>query len=66
MESGVVETVEPDFSRRTQLAYVRTNSLFYAAQGSMDVLLNVGDEVHVVLPLGRLYFFDAESGERVR
>jgi ABC-type sugar transport system ATPase subunit len=62
---GIVETVEPDFSRRTQLAYVRTGPHFYAASGSLDALLNVGDEVEVVFPSDQLYFFDDQSERRM-
>jgi ABC-type sugar transport system ATPase subunit len=63
---GTVESVQPDFSRRVQLLYVRTGSHFYAAQGLLEPILNVGDEVEVILPNDRLYFFDAESEQRIR
>ncbi|MBL7198970.1 MAG: ABC transporter ATP-binding protein [Anaerolineae bacterium] len=62
---GIVETVESDFSRRTQLAYVRTGPHFYAASGPLDTLLNVGDEVEVVFPADQLYFFDDQSERRL-
>jgi hypothetical protein len=62
---GSVETVEPDFARRTQLAYLRTGSFFYAARLSLDVVLNVGDEIEVVYPADRLYFFDGQDERRV-
>ena len=62
---GTAETVEPDFSRRTQLAYVRTGDVFYSAMGTMDTLVNVGDNVQVLFPADQLYFFDGESEQRI-
>lgn len=62
---GTVETVEPDFSRDTQLAYLRTGPFFYAARGPLDVTLHVGDEIEVAYPSDRLYFFDGQDGRRV-
>jgi ABC-type sugar transport system ATPase subunit len=62
---GTVETVEPDFSHRTQMAYVRTGRFFYAASGTMDSLLNVGDEIQVVFSADQLYFFDGETELRL-
>jgi ABC-type sugar transport system ATPase subunit len=63
--SGTVENVQPDFSRRIQLVYVRTGPHFYAVQGPLEPILNVGDEVGVILPRDRLYFFDAQSEQRI-
>jgi len=65
-QSGTVESIEPDFSRNTQLAYVRTDDLFYAAQGPLDQMANIGDNVDVEFPLDSLYFFDAASEQRIR
>jgi hypothetical protein len=62
---GVVEVIEPDFARRTQLVHVRTGSLSYAATGALDMTLNAGDEVAVVFPADQLYFFDGESERRI-
>jgi ABC-type sugar transport system ATPase subunit len=62
---GVVEVVQPDFAHRTQLVYVRTGALSYAATGPLDTSLNVGDAVEVVFPADRLYFFDGQSGRRI-
>jgi multiple sugar transport system ATP-binding protein len=64
--SGTVESVEPDFARDTQLAYVRSGDHFYAARGPLDHMLNVGDTVDVAFPLDNLYFFDADSERRIR
>jgi multiple sugar transport system ATP-binding protein len=63
--SGTVETVEPDFSRSTQMAYIRTGPFFYAAQRSLDVVLNVGDEVSVQFPGEHLYFFGGQDERRL-
>jgi ABC-type sugar transport system ATPase subunit len=65
-QSGIIESVEPDFARETQLAYVRTGDLFYAAQGPLDHLVNVGDTADVAFPLDKLYFFDAASEHRIQ
>jgi ABC-type sugar transport system ATPase subunit len=62
---GTVENVQPDFARRNQLAYVRTGSLFYAALGSLEPMLNVGEEIEVILPEEHLYFFDTQSERRI-
>ena len=62
---GTVEVVQPDFSRRTQLVYVRTGLASYAATGTLDMTLNVGDQVAVDFPRDQLYFFDDETEERV-
>lgn len=62
---GTVEVVEPDFAHRTQLVYARSGGLTYAAGAPLEVLLNVGDQVEVVFPVGQLYFFDDETGRRV-
>jgi ABC-type sugar transport system ATPase subunit len=62
---GTVETVEPDFSRGTQMAYLRTGPFFYAARGPLDVMLNVGDEISVFFSVDRLYFFDGQDERRI-
>jgi ABC-type sugar transport system ATPase subunit len=62
---GTVETVEPDFSRGTQMAYLRTGPFFYAARGTLDLTLNVGDEIEVVYPSDRLYFFSGPDERRM-
>jgi len=62
---GVVEVVQPDFAHQTQLVYVRTGELTYAAVGALDVGLNIGGEVEVLFPADQLYFFDGESEQRI-
>ncbi len=63
---GMVETVEPDMAYRTQTIYVRSGSLFYAATGSLDDSISVGDQAEVALPPSdALYFFDAQTEQRI-
>ena len=62
---GTVDVVEPDFAHSTQLVYVSTAALSYAASGPLDTSLNTGDDVEVVFPAGQLYFFDSYSEQRI-
>jgi ABC-type sugar transport system ATPase subunit len=62
---GTVETVEPDFSRGMQMAYVRTGPFFYAARGPLDLSLNVGAEIEVLFPGDHLFFFDGQDERRI-
>jgi len=63
--SGLVESVAPDFSRRTQTLYVRVGSHLCAAQGALEPAVNVGERLEMVLAPESLYFFDAQSGRRI-
>lgn len=59
---GMVETVEPDMAYRTQTIYARNGDLFFAATGSLDDAVSVGDQVEVALPPSdALCFFDAQT-----
>jgi ABC-type sugar transport system ATPase subunit len=64
---GTVEVVEPDFGRRTQLAYVQSGSFSIAATGVLGdrSALRPGDAVEVIFPVHRLHFFDAETERRI-
>ncbi len=63
---GLVELVEPDFARQTQLVHVRTGTLAYVATGPLDTSLNIGDAVEVAFPAAdQLYFFDTQSELRI-
>ena len=67
-EEDVVEIVEPDFGRQTQLVYVRIGEFVLAATGPIggpETLLNTGDSAEIALPPQHLYFFDAESEARI-
>jgi ABC-type sugar transport system ATPase subunit len=60
---GDVATIEPDFGRGTQLVYVQSGPLFYAAKGVLDLSMEIGDEIRVVFSEDALYFFD-DSGSQ--
>ncbi len=63
---AMVETVEPDMAYRTQTIYARNDELFFAATGSLDDPVSVGDQVEVALPPpDALCFFDAQTGQRI-
>ena len=62
---GVVGAIEPDFARRTQLVHVEVRPVTCAATGDLDLSLNLGDEVGILLPIDQLYFFDSESDLRI-
>ena len=62
---GMVETVEPDMAYRTQTIYVRSGDLFFAATGSLEDAVSVGDRVEVTLPPDGLYFFDTQTEQRI-
>jgi ABC-type sugar transport system ATPase subunit len=62
---GAVGAIEPDFARRTQLVHVEVGSATCAATEDLDLPLNLGDEVRVLLPVDQLYFFDGESDLRI-
>jgi ABC-type sugar transport system ATPase subunit len=71
--TGTVEMLEPDFARHTQYvrvglgqpAVVTTNAPVLTVLGPLDQAMRIGETVNVVLPPGDLYFFDAETGERI-
>jgi ABC-type sugar transport system ATPase subunit len=62
---GAVGAIEPDFARRTQLVHVEVGPATCVATGDLDLPLNLGDEVRVLLPVDQLYFFDGESDLRI-
>jgi ABC-type sugar transport system ATPase subunit len=59
--SGVVESLEPDFEHDSQLAYLPTGRLGYAASSSLDTPLQVGDACRVLFPMDHLHFFDRQT-----
>ena len=63
--SGVVESLEPDFEHDSQLAYLRTGRLGYAASSSIDTPLHVGDACQVLFPMDHLHFFDGQTQQRL-
>jgi ABC-type sugar transport system ATPase subunit len=62
---GAVGAIEPDFAHRTQLVHVEVGSATCAATGDLDLPLDLGDEVRLLLPMDQLYFFDSESDLRI-
>jgi ABC-type sugar transport system ATPase subunit len=62
---GSVATIEPDFGRGTQWVYFQSGPFFYAARASLDLSMDVGDEVRVVFPEESLYFFDGQDERRL-
>ena len=62
---GEVEVLEPDYTQRTQVVYIRNGVWNYAGLCSLDVKLNLGQIVNVEIDSERLYFFDTDSGIRL-
>ena len=58
---GSVATIEPDFGRGTQLVYLQSGPFFYAARGTLDLSLDVGDEIGVAFSEDALTFFDGDG-----
>jgi len=54
---GSIANIEPDFGQRTQLVYAQSGPFFYAARGSLDPSMHVGDEIRVLYPQHGLYLF---------
>jgi ABC-type sugar transport system ATPase subunit len=63
---GMVEIVEPDYARHKQLLHLRTGQIMYTALLNMDVPPKIGDQIDVVFPQNKFYFFDGENEERIR
>jgi ABC-type sugar transport system ATPase subunit len=59
---GMIEVIEPDYARRTQLLYLRTAAFSYAAVVPLDAPLGIGHTVEVIFPTDQLHFFDQSSG----
>ncbi|MCX6047901.1 MAG: ATP-binding cassette domain-containing protein [Chloroflexi bacterium] len=62
---GVIEVIEPDFARRTQLLYLQTGVFAYTALVPLDESLAIGQTVEVVFPADQLHFFDQSSEQRL-
>ncbi|MBN1247298.1 MAG: ATP-binding cassette domain-containing protein [Anaerolineae bacterium] len=63
---GTVDVVEPDFGRQKQTAYVSTEAFSCSVTAPLELHLVTGYETEVVFPLSALFFFDAETGERIK
>ncbi|MFN8487627.1 MAG: ABC transporter ATP-binding protein [Caldilineaceae bacterium] len=62
---GMIEVIEPDFARNTQLLYLRTGALFYAAVLPLDIPLGIGHPAEVFFPAEQIRFFDSASERRI-
>ena len=62
---GTVESVEADYARRTQLVYMRTGPITYAAVIGLDTTLFLDSEIDVVFPYEQLTFFDGTTTMRL-
>jgi len=63
---GTIDVVEPDFGRRRQQAYVRTDTITYRVMASLELDLIQGYPIDVAIPTAALYFFDAKSEMRLK
>ena len=63
---GSVETIEPDFVRRTQYVRVQTEAGLVTVADTTNRLLASGEHVAVVLPIDQLYYFDADNDRRLQ
>ncbi len=63
---GTVEMIEPDFGRHQQSILLRAEASTFSVVTGLDTGWHAGEEMEVVLPEDRLYFFDTESGARLR
>ncbi|MBV7333892.1 ATP-binding cassette domain-containing protein [Chloroflexi bacterium TSY] len=61
---GIVDVVEPDFARKTQLVYLSAGRYPFAAQCSIEQNLYSGNRMTAVFPADALYFFDGETGRK--
>lgn len=59
---GEIETIQPDYSHRTQQLQLRSGRLNYPCLCPLDVALKAGDIISVQMDSERLYFFDQASG----
>jgi multiple sugar transport system ATP-binding protein len=60
---GSAAAIEPDYGRSTQLVYLQSGPFFYAAKGTLDASLEVGDEIEVFFAEDTLCFFEASGSE---
>lgn len=64
--SGEVELIEPDFVRRVQYVRVDAGPGVFTVIDPSNTGMRMGESIEIELPAEALYFFDAESGERIR
>jgi ABC-type sugar transport system ATPase subunit len=61
---GMVDMVEPDYARKSQIAYVRSGEHALGVITDLDATI-AGATVEVALPYDQLHFFDAETDKRI-
>jgi ABC-type sugar transport system ATPase subunit len=64
--AGEVEMVEPDFVRRVQVVFMKAGTQSVRFIAPLDGWFKPGEPVEVAFPEDRLYFFDGETGARIR
>ncbi|HMB21430.1 MAG TPA: ABC transporter ATP-binding protein, partial [Anaerolineales bacterium] len=62
---GEVETFEPDYAHHIQTVHLRTGDWHYIGHCSLDLRLQIGQQVQAQIDLEKLYFFDTTSGLRL-
>lgn len=63
---GTIDVVEPDFGRSQQVAFVSTDAFSCRVIAPIEERLIRGYEAWVCFPESSLYFFDAESEQRIK
>jgi hypothetical protein len=63
---GTVEMVEPDFGRRQALVFMTAGESRFTLVCPIDAGWRAGEEIEAILPEERLYFFDSDTGARLR
>jgi hypothetical protein len=62
---GAVQMIEPDYGRRVQYVRLDTPVGDVTVTDTTNEPLAITQQVQVVLPADRAYFFDAETGARL-
>lgn len=62
---GEVEAFEPDYAHHIQTVHIRTGDWHYIGHCSLDLPLQMGQQVRAQIDLEKLYFFDTTSGLRL-
>jgi ABC-type sugar transport system ATPase subunit len=63
---GTVEMVEPDFGRRQASVFMSAGESRFTLVTPVDAGWRAGEEIEAILPEERLYFFDSDTGARLR
>lgn len=63
--NGTVDVVEPDFARRTQLAYISNTDLSFCVRVTLDQQVVPGYPIKALVPWASVHWFDTTSGNRL-